>query len=289
MNKQRKEKGLPQIIGNGYGKTGDLHDPANGWYSTYSNTGPKVKNGRPIKENITRDASRIKETVTAHTGADDFKNDEGEKTPPKNSYMVIDAKRNSPIATNFQKHVTHVKYWSKGREQNELSDAEKAQGDEGHFDGKGKPTTPENAHYGHTTINGRRYDYQKQHVLHPRMVDVPIRKNGKTEIHSIPTDSRFKDDEYLPKNKDRYKSANGKNAGGILITTPTLSTTDAQHHSEFTHHVDENTISHAKQHNGEYEIDNPQEQEKARTRGEYVAPVDKSSIKPEPITFTKKK
>ncbi len=289
LNKQRASARLPKIIGNGYGKTGDLHDPENGWYSTYSNTGPKVKNGRPIKENIIRDASRVKETVTAHDGAKDFTNDEGKKTPPKNSYMVINAKRNSPLATEFQKHVTHVKYWSKGREQHELSAHERTQGSEGHYDGNGNPTTPENAHYGHTTVNGRRYDYQKQHVLHPRMVDVPVRKKGKTEIHSIPTDSRFKDDDYLPKDSERYKSPNGKNAGGILATTPTLSTTDAQHHSEFTHHVDENTIKHAKQNNGEYEIDNPHEQEKSRIMGEYEAPTDKSSVKEQPITINKKK
>jgi hypothetical protein len=103
----------------------------------------------------------------------------------------------------------------------------------GHFGPNGKPTTPEDAHYGHTTIVGddkvaRRYDYQKQHILHPRLVNVPERKKNKktgkmeTVDHMIPTDSRFMDTEFLPKN--RFKSKNGKEAGHILMTTPTEST-----------------------------------------------------------------
>lgn len=281
LNKQRKaestpEKEKPSIQGYGYGKTGDVHDPENGWHSTYSNTGPKVKNGKSISENIQRDNNRIKETIHASAGKDTngnelhHTNDEGEKTPPKNSYLVLNAKRNSDLAKKFQEHVTHAKYWSKGREHSELSPEEKSQGPEGHFDGEGKVTTPENSHYGHVTVNGRRYDYQKQHILHPRMVRVPITKKGKTSYHDIPTDSRFKDDEYLPKN--RFKARNGKNAGGILATTPTESTSSEQHHSNFTHHVDEDTIKHAINHHGEYEIDKPEDQEKARINGEYAAP-----------------
>jgi hypothetical protein len=83
-------------------------------------------------------------------------------------------------------------------------------------------------------------------------------------MHIIPSDSRFKDEEYLPKGDARFKSKNGKQPGGILITTPTTSTSEAQHHTSFTHHVGPETIEHAKTHNGEYEIDNPYEQENAR-------------------------
>lgn len=302
LNKQRAserthEDDKPNIIGNGYGKTGDIHDPENGWYSTYSNTGPKVKNGKRIPENIQRDGSRQKETVSASAGKDaegndiHHKNDEGNNTPPKNSYLVTNMKRGSDLDKAFQKHVTHAKYWTKGREQNELSEDEKNQGSEGHFDENGKPTSPENAHYGHTTVNGRRYDYQKQHILHPRMVKVIEKKKVNGQVvqteHHIPTDSRFMDDHFLPKN--RFKSKNGKNAGGILVTTPTTSTTDEQHHSNFTHHVDNDTINHAIANNGGYEIDSPHEQEKAITGGVYEPPKPKASdVKPKPITFSKK-
>ena len=151
----------------------------------------------------------------------------------------------------------------------------KEEGPEGHFGGNGKPTTPEKAHYGHTTVNGRRYDYQKQHILHPRLVNVPERKKnkqtGKTETvdHMIPTDSRFMDTNFLPKN--RFKTKNGKEAGHILMTTPTESTSNLEHHTPFTHDVNAKHIEHAKANKGEYEIDNPMEQEKARGK-EYVVP-----------------
>jgi hypothetical protein len=56
-----------------------------------------------------------------------------------------------------------------------------------------------------------------------------------------------------------------------LLLTPTTSTSDAQHHTTFTHHFDEKTIEHAKRNNGEYEIDNPREQEAARGK-EYAQP-----------------
>lgn len=271
LNKQRAAKGKPPIIANSYGKTNELHDPENHYHVTYSNTGPKVKHGQEVTENIKRDNLRRRETHTATDAAGNHRvNDEGKKTPPKNSYMVTNMKRGSDLDKEFQKHVTHAKYWSTGRDEHELSDEEKKQGHEGHYDGSGKPTTPDKAHYGHTTVNGRRYDYQKQHILHPRMV--------KVGDHEIPTDSRFKDHEHLP--KDRFKSRNGKDAGGILATTPTHSTSNEQHHSSFTHHVGPETIEHAKKNNGEYEIDNPHEQEKARGK-EYVAP--------QPIQITRKK
>ena len=275
LNKQREKEGRPPIVGNGYGKTNEMHDPENHWHTTYSNVGPKVKHGREVTENKKRDAARIRETITATdvTGKNKV-NDEGNATPPKGSYMLNNVKRDSDLDKRFQKHVTHAKYWSSGREEHELSDAETKQGLEGHYDGKGKPTTPSDAHYGHITIKGedgknRRYDYQKQHILHPRLVNV----NG----HLIPTDSRFKDEEFLP--KQRFKSRNGKNAGALLITTPTKSTSNEQHDSSFTHHVDNDTIEHAKMHNGEYEVDSPSEQEKARGKEFAMA---------QPLTFKKK-
>ena len=178
---------------------------------------------------------------------------------------------------DFQKHVTHAKYWGAGKETSSLAAHEKAQGLEGHFDGEGKPTTPEKAHYGHMTITGsdgksRRYDYQKQHILHPRLVQV------KGASHPIPTDSRFKDDDFLPPKKKRFRSKNGKIAGGILVTTPTTSTSIAQHHSAFTHDVGPEHIEHAKSHGGEYEIDNPYHQESARGK-EYAPPQNDAEVK----------
>ena len=260
LNKQREAKGRPPIVGNSYSKTGEMHDPDNNWHVTHSNVGPKVKNNEEITENKKRDTIRQRETISAvdATGKDKV-NDQGKKTPPKNSYLVASMKRGSPLDKQFQEHVTHAKYWSSGREEHELSEKEKQEEAEGHYDGRGKLTTPDKAHYGHITIKGedgkqRRYDYQKQHVLHPRLVNV--------DGHLIPTDSRFKDDEFLP--KERFKTKNGKKAGALLITSPTLSTTGEQHDSSFTHHVDDSSVDHAKLHGGEYEIDNPYEQERAR-------------------------
>lgn len=284
LNNQRANEGKPPIIGNSYGKTNEVHDPENNYHVTFSNIGPKVKNGKEISENVKRDSTRVRQTIHAVEGTGertkDITNEQGNKTPPKNSYMVLNAKRDSPLSKQFEQHVTHAKYWDRGREEHELTSEEKKEGPEGHYDGEGKATTPDKSHYGHTTLTGsdgktRRYDYQRQHILHPRMVEVGKNKDGTP--HSIPTDSRFKDNDFLPKN--RYKTKNGKVAGAILATTPTTSTSDAQHHTSFTHHVDNNTIEHAQRHNGEYEIDNPHEQEKAR---------GKEYIQPSPIMIMKK-
>lgn len=268
LNEQRKAEGKPGIVANSYGKTNELHDPENGYHVTHSNVGPKVKHGREVSENIGRDKQRVRNTITATSASgDDFRNEQGNKTPPKGSYMVTDVKRGSPLAQSMQKHITHAKYWSTGREQHELTDDEKDEGEEGHYGADGKPTSPDKAHYGHTTVNGRRYDYQKQHILHPRLVQVGNNKDGTP--HMIPTDSRFKDTEFLP--KKRFKTKNGKEAGHILMTTPTESTSNLGHETSFTHNVSDAHIKHAQKNNGEYEIDRPEDQEKARGK-EYAAP-----------------
>ena len=280
LNEQRKAEGKPPIIANSYGKTNELHDPENGYHVTHSNVGPKVKKGQEISENIARDKARVQNTITATDNKGDFKNEQGNKTPPKGSYMVTDVKRGSAMAKNMEQHITHAKYWSRGNEHLRLSDEERKEGPEGHFDGEGKPTTPENAHYGHITLKDHtgtplRFDYQRQHILHPRLVNVPERKKNKetgemeTVDHMIPTDSRFKDTEFLPKN--RFKTKNGKDAGHILMTTPTESTSSIGHQTSFTHHVSPSHIEHAKTNNGEYEIDKPEDQLKARGK-EYTAP-----------------
>ena len=267
LNDQRKAEGKPDIIANSYGKTNELHDPENGYHVTHSNVGPKVKKGQSIAENISRDKARVRNTIMAADNKGDFTNEQGNKTPPKGSYMVTDVKRGSQLSKDMEGAIKHAKYWSAGRNESELSEDEKAEGPEGHFGPNGKATTPEKAHYGHTTLNGRRYDYQKQHILHPRLVQVG--KNDDGTPHMIPTDSRFMDTKFLPKN--RFKTKNGKDAGHILMTTPTESTDTLGHETSFTHHVNRNHVEHALKNNGEYEIDAPQEQEKAMGK-EYVAP-----------------
>lgn len=267
LNEQRKAAGKPNIIANSYGKTNELHDPENGYYVTHSNIGPKTKHGAMIADNVARDKQRIRSTVTAMEGNKDLKNEQGNLTPPKNSYMVTDVKRGSPMSKQMEKHIKHAKYWSTGRHEGELSKEEKAEGEEGHFDGNGKPTTEDKAHFGHITFDGKRYDYQKQHILHPRLVQVGNNDDGTP--HMIPTDSRFKDEEFLPKN--RFKTKNGKVAGAILMTTPTESTSNHLHHSSFTHHVGEHNIEYAKKNKGEYEIDSPMHQAMAEGK-EYTPP-----------------
>jgi len=268
LNAQREAKGLPKIVANSYGKTAEMHDPENSYFVTYSNSGPKVKrapwpaNGTyEIPENISRDKQRVRSTISAmNAGGTHFTNDDGHLTPPKNSYMVTDVQRGSDMDASMQKAFTHAKYWTAGRKQSELASTEKAEGPEGHFGANGEPTTPDKAHYGHTTVNGNRYDYQKQHILHPRLVAVKDSDKGTT--HLIPTDSRFKDNDFLP--KDRFMSKNGKQAGAILLTTPTTSTSDIEHKSAFTHHIGPENIQHAERNNGEFEIDSPHDQEAAK-------------------------
>ena len=284
LNKQRALENKPPITANSYGKTNEMHDPANGYYVTHSNIGPKVKKGASVQENIDRDKQRISRTITAAAASGkDFVNDEGEKTPPKNSYMVTDVKRHSPFDKKMQGAITHAKYWSTGRAHRELDEDEQREGPEGHYGPGNKPTTPDKAHYGHETHEGLRFDYQKQHILHPRLVNVPERKKNKSTgkmenvEHMIPTDSRFKDDEFLPKN--RFKTKNGKVAGAIVMTTPTESTSNVGHQTSFTHHVNESHIAHALKNNGEYQIDTPQEQ---------IASKGKEYATPQPIKFVKR-
>ncbi len=273
LNKQRAAENKPPITANSYGKTNELHDPENGYYVTYSNVGPKAKHGSSIEENIARDKQRVRSTILAVNGkGEDTVNDDGHKTPPKGSYMVTDVKRDSPMAKKMEKTITHAKYWSTGRPTSELTEQEKAEGPMGHFGPNGKPTTPDAAHYGHATLNDKRYDYQKQHILHPRLVQVGHNEDGTP--HMIPTDSRFKDEDFLP--KDRFKSKNGKTVGHLLMTTPTTSTSTVQHQSAFTHHVNEGHIKHAQDNKGEYEIDPPHAQEAGA--GKEYAP-------PQPIKF----
>lgn len=267
LNDQRKTAGKPNIEANSYGKTNELHDPENGYHVTHSNVGPKVKKGQEISENIARDKARVRNTVMAADNKGDFKNEQGNLTPPKGSYLVTDVKRGSPMAKKMEEHITHAKYWSTGREEHELTPEEKAEGPEGHYNGSGRKTTEENAHYGHKTVDGKRFDYQKQHILHPRLVQVG--KNDDGTPHMIPTDSRFKDTEFLPKN--RFKTKNGKDAGHILMTTPTESTSSIGHQTSFTHNVGDSDIEHAKKNAGEYQIDKPEDQIKAKGK-EYVAP-----------------
>jgi prolyl-tRNA editing enzyme YbaK/EbsC (Cys-tRNA(Pro) deacylase) len=280
LNDQRKADGKPPIVANSYGKTNELHDPENGYHVTHSNVGPKVKKGEEIAENIGRDKARVQNTIMAADNKGDFKNEQGNKTPPKGSYMVTDVKRNSPMAKKMEAHITHAKYWGRGVEHLRLSEEERKQGPEGHFDANGKPTTPDKAHYGHITLQDKtgtplRFDYQKQHILHPRLVNVPERKKNKktgemeTVDHMIPTDSRFMDTKFLPEN--RFKTKNGKDAGHILMTTPTESTSNIGHQTSFTHNVSDKHIEHAIKNKGEYEIDKPDDQIKAAGK-EYRAP-----------------
>lgn len=267
LNEQRKQDNKPPIIANSYGKTNELHDPENGYYVTHSNVGPKVKHGKEISENIGRDRARIRNTILAADNKGDFTNEQGNKTPPKGSYMVTDVKRGSPLSKDMEKAFTHAKYWSAGRPESELTEEERKEGPEAHFSGSGRKTTEDRAHYGHKTINGLRFDYQRQHILHPRLVQVGTNKDGTP--HMIPTDSRFKDTEFLPKN--RFKTKNGKEAGHILMTTPTESTSTLGHQTSFTHHVGPEHIKHALANHGEYEIDKPEDQIKAKGK-EYTAP-----------------
>jgi hypothetical protein len=267
LNDQRKATGKPNIEANSYGKTNELHDPENGYHVTHSNVGPKTKKGASIEENISRDKARVRNTILAADNKGDFKNEQGNKTPPKGSYLVTDVKRGSEMSKNMEKHIDHAKYWSTGRPKSELTPEEISQGDEGHYGGDHKPTTEDKAHYGHKTVKDLRFDYQKQHILHPRLVQVGFNEDGSK--HMIPTDSRFKDTEFLPKN--RFKTKNGKEAGHILMTTPTESTSSIGHQTSFTHHVNEGHIEHAKKNAGEYEIDKPEDQIKSAGK-EYAAP-----------------
>lgn len=276
LNKHRKSNGRPSIISNSYGKTNELHDPENDVHITHSNIGPKAKikigesTPSEIGENVRRDEMRVQQTITAtNKSGKDLVNRDGNKVPPKNSYMVISAKRDSATDQAYQKATKAIKYWGAGIPEHKWSDSERTKPHEGHFDGEGRITTPDKAHYGHTTVTGQdglkyRYHYQMQHILHPRLVPVGNNKDGSP--HMIPTDSRFKDHEFLPNDSKRFKSPNGKITGAILVTTPTHSTSNEQHHTSFTHHVDDSTVEQIRKNNGVHEIDHPSHQIAAQGR-----------------------
>lgn len=268
LNKQRAEEGKGKIISYQYSKTNELNDPENGSHVTHSNIGPKVINGKMVKENVNRDSHRVNNTVKGtNASGEDLRNEQGNKTPTQHSYLVTNIPRGGDLDKEYQKHAKHIKYWDKGKELSKDEHSETPDGTEGHFDGEGKPTTPDKAHHGFKVLGGRKYEYQKQHILHPRMTEV----NG----HKIPSDSRFKDDEHMPSEKTRFKSKNGKSAGGVVVTSATTSTSGERSNSSFTHRVNDAKLNHIKA-TGEHEIDSPEEQESARGKdynGEEVSGV----------------
>lgn len=254
LNAQRKGEGKGSIMSYQYSKDNELHDPENGVHVTHSNIGPKVINGKTVRENVNRDTRRVTNTVTATTtSGEDLRNAQGNKTPAKHSYLVTNLPRGGDLDKQYISTAKHIKYWDKGTK---LSDAEiKSSPKEGHFGADGKPSSPQDAHHGFKVLGDRKYEYQKQHILHPRMTQV----NG----HAIPSDSRFQDDHHMPSDDKKFKSKNGKAAGGIVVTSATTSTSGERSNSSFTHRIDQAKLDHIK-HTGEHEIDAPEEQEAAR-------------------------
>lgn len=256
LNAQRKAEGKDSILSYQYSKGNALNDPENGHHVTYSNTGPKVKNGATIGENVNRDSSRVRQTVTS-TDSDGKKitNDNGHEVPAKHSYVVHNLRRGSKDEEEFAKHVKTGRYWGKGIPEEHQSEKEKNLPSEGHYDGEGKPTTPDKAHSGHMKVNGTLYKYHNQHVLHG------LHRTVKVNGHDTPSDARFMDDHYLP--KDRYKSEHGVH-GALVSTSPTLSTNlEKTEKSEFTHDV-HGVAEKAKHNGGFWDIDHPHDQESAK-------------------------
>jgi hypothetical protein len=254
LNKQRKEEGKGAIISYQYSKDNELHDPENGVHVTHSNIGPKVINGKMVKENVNRDVRRVDNTINATTtSGEHLRNANGNKTPAKNSYLVTNLPRGGAQDAEYQKNAKHIKYWDKGTKlsQEELKNSPK----EGHFDAKGKETSAEEAHNGFKVVGERKYAYQKQHILHPRMTKV----DGKM----IPSDSRFQDDAHMPSEKTRFKGKNGKSVGGVVVTSATTSTSGERSNSSFTHRLSDAKLAKIAE-TGEHEIDSPEEQEASR-------------------------
>lgn len=254
LNKQREPEGKTKIISYQYSKDNVLHDPENGVHVTHSNIGPKVIGDKMVKENVNRDSIRVNNTVTSTKATgDDLRNPQGNKTPAKNSYLVTNLPRGGGHEKEYIAAAKHIKYWDSGTKLTPEEHA--ASPKEGHFDGKGNPTTPDKAHHGFKVVGERKYEYQKQHILHARMTEV----NG----HQIPSDSRFKDDDHMPSEATRFKAKNGKSAGGVVVTSATTSTSGERSNSSFTHRIDQAKLDHIKK-TGEHEIDSPEEQEHAR-------------------------
>jgi hypothetical protein len=67
------------------------------------------------------------------------------------------------------------------------------------------------------------------------------------------------------------------------MTTPTESTDNIGHQTSFTHNVGEKHIEHALKNNGEYEIDKPEDQIKAKGK-EYAAPKE-IKFQPKPKSY----
>ena len=262
LNAQRKTEKKGPIISYQYSKDNELHDPENGVHVTHSNIGPKVINGKTVKENANRDTRRVTNTVTATTtSGEDLRNAHGNKTPAKHSYLVTNIPRGSDHDKQYISTAKHIKYWDKGTKLSAEEHATHAK--EGHFDGEGKPTSPEKAHNGFKVLGDRKYEYQKQTILHPRMTSVSTTTKGVTKVKSIPSDSRFQDDHHMPSDDKKFKSKNGKAAGGIVVTSATTSTSGERSNSSFTHRIDQAKLDHIK-HTGEHEIDSPEEQEASR-------------------------
>jgi hypothetical protein len=269
LNKQRSEKSKtdgksrPEILINRYSKTGQEG-------STYSNTGPKVKNGGTIGENVRRDSKRHNQTVKASdSSGKDFVKASGEKEEPRHQYMVNDLKRNGDEEKKVDAHLHTVRHWSAPVANEHLTGHEKTKS-EAHYDANGKETTEDKAHTGFASRNGRTYRYSNHHV---------IPKRYPTDGH--PADDRLFDSHHM---SEKYKSkegglysSNGKRHGGVIMTSPTDSTSNhKRQHAEFTHPVSKHVDSIVK--TGRYDVDHPDEQEAARGK-EYKEPIEGKAVK----------
>jgi len=259
----KDKKDRHEILINRYSKTGQEG-------SAHSNTGPKVKNGATIGENVRRDSSRIRNTVTAKdSNGEDFKKAAGGKEDPRHQYMVNDLQRGSDDEKKVDAHLHTVKYWSNPVKEEHHTDDEKSKV-EGHYDAKGKATTEDKAHTGFTKRNGRVYRYTNHHVIPKRYAE------------GSPADDRLFDSHHLEAKHGGREgglySSGGKRHGGVIMTSPTSSTSNAKRlHAEFTHPVSKQLDKITK--TGVYDVDHPDEQEAARGK-EYRPPAEASDAKP---------
>jgi hypothetical protein len=235
----------------------------------YSNTGPKVKDGGMIGENVRRDNNRQAYTVrAADSTGKDFTKADGSKRDPAHQYMNNDLKRGGSDEKTVDKHLHTVRLWNSPVSDEHRTDDEKNH-EEKHYDAHGKETTEDKASSGFTTRNGRTYRYTNHHVIPKRFVD------------GSPADDRLFDSHHMEqkygKRDGGMYSSKGKRHGGIIMTSPTESTsTHKRVHSEFTHPVAEQVENIVK--TGRYESDHPDKQEAARGK-EYKEATEAVPIK----------
>ena len=290
-----------------YSATGKMNDPKNNIHTTHSDKGGSVVKDvagdgswKKNPEGKRKEKFDIQMTSTGTTpNGEAHKNDEGEITPMHHKYLVVgnvdrhsdketkmrdaihtERRHTSPIDLTDEHNRTKSQEARHDAAQARVETAGMKEGEWKHFNGEGKETTEDKAHYGYSHIGGKIRRYQNHHVI-------PMRVDKDEETGKItPTDDRQNDERELnaklkKEHSERFKShlvgrkkigvtterqGNQLNVGGTIMATPvpgSVNKSNMPNSQRMLYDVDDSDIEKAKNGFGIWDTNHPINQEAA--------------------------